>query len=247
MNEPARRDTLAIVIPMLNEAAALPRLARTLAVLDPPADEIIAVDGGSADASMAIARQAGWRVLAAPTGRARQINAGVGAARAVHVCILHADTLPPPDLVAVIGKALADHRTALVGFIPLIRGPGGVRVLTSFHNWIKTWYAPLLFRPRLFLKGGRLLFGDHAMSFRRADFHAVGGCDERAEIMEDADLCIRLARQGRVRLIARFIETSDRRVAQWGTLKANWIYLKIGFLWGIGRRRGLARHYPDVR
>src|SRR6202023_2479971 len=30
---------------------------------------------------------------------------------------------------------------------------------TSFHNWIKTWYAPLLFRPQLFLRGVRLLFG----------------------------------------------------------------------------------------
>jgi hypothetical protein len=32
-----------------------------------------------------------------------------------------------------------------------------------------TWYAPLLFRPQLFLRGVRLLFGDHAMFFRRAD------------------------------------------------------------------------------
>jgi hypothetical protein len=30
-------------------------------------------------------------------------------------------------------------------------------------NHIKTWYAPLVFRPQLFLRGLRLLFGDHAM------------------------------------------------------------------------------------
>jgi hypothetical protein len=34
-----------------------------------------------------------------------------------------------------------------------------------------------VFRPQLFLRGLRLLFGDHAMFFRRADFLAVGGCD----------------------------------------------------------------------
>jgi len=99
----------------------------------------------------------------------------------------------------------------------------------------------------LFLRGARLLFGDHAMFFRRADFLAVGGCDASLRVMEDADLCIRLCRVGRVRLVNRVVITSDRRVAAWGALRANWIYLKIGARWGMGVRRGLERHYPDVR
>ena len=41
--------------------------------------------------------------------------------------------------------------------------------------------------------------------------------------------------------------TSDRRVAAWGALRANWIYLKVGARWGLGFRKGLERHYPDVR
>jgi hypothetical protein len=94
----------------------------------------------------------------------------------------------------------------------------------------------LLFRPDLVLRGGRLLFGDHAMFFRRSDFLAVGGCDAALAIMEDADLCIRLSRLGRVRLIGRRVETSDRRIAAWGPLRANWIYLSIasGGGWGSG-------------
>ena len=51
--------------------------------------------------------------------------------------------------------------------------------------WIKTWYAPLLFRPQLFLRGVRLLFGDHAMFFRRADFLTVGGCDPSTSAVPD--------------------------------------------------------------
>jgi len=43
---------VAIVIPMLNEAAELPRLLRSLAALEPPPAEVLAVDGGSADASI---------------------------------------------------------------------------------------------------------------------------------------------------------------------------------------------------
>lgn len=238
---------LAIVIPMLDEAVALPRLIEALARLDPPAAEIIAVDGGSGDDSAGLARAAGWRVLTSAKGRARQINVGVRAAGSAHVCVLHADTIPPPDMARVIAATLADETVALAGFTPIIRGPGGIRRATTFHNKVKTWYAPLIFRPHLFLAGARLLFGDHAMFFRRADFIAVGGCDERAEVMEDADLCLRLARRGRVKLVARTVETSDRRVAQWGALRANWIYLKVGVLWGLGARKGLGRHYPDVR
>ena len=238
---------VAIVIPMLNEAKALPRLVEVLAALDPAPLEIVAVDGGSSDASVALAEAAGWRVVASARGRGRQINAGVAAAGAPHICVLHADTIPPGDLCAVIGQVLADRKVALAGFTPLIRGEAGLRWATTFHNWIKTWYAPLIFRPHLFVRGARLLFGDHVMFFRRADFVAVGGCDERAAIMEDADLCIRLARRGRVRLIARTVETSDRRIAQWGPLKANWIYLKVGVLWALGARTDLERHYPDVR
>jgi len=239
---------VAIVIPVLNEAAALPRLLRHLHLLDPAPEEVLVVDGGSTDGSAALARAAGLRVLdhSAP-GRAAQINWGVEAARAPLVLVLHADTLLPDDAVAVVRRVLADQRTALAGFLPLLSGPGGVRWGTSLHNLLKTWYAPLLFRPGLFLRGGRLLFGDHAMFFRRADFLAVGGCDPALRIMEDADLCIRMTRLGRVRLVNRVVFTSDRRVTAWGALRANWIYLRVGVAWGLGRRQRLDRHYPDVR
>jgi GT2 family glycosyltransferase len=239
---------VAIVIPVLNEAVSLPRLLRNLAALHPPPEEVVAVDGGSGDGSVAIARAGGLRVVEHPVrGRAAQINRGVEEVSVPVVLVLHADTTLPEDAVAVIRRVMADPGTALAGFTPLLSGPETVRWGTSFHNWIKTWYAPLLFRPRLFLRGARLLFGDHAMFFRRADFKAVGGCDPQMAVMEEADLCIRLGRLGRVRLVNRVVFTSDRRVAAWGAVKANWIYLKVGVRWGLGRRSGLERHYPDVR
>lgn len=240
---------VAIVIPMLDEAGSLPRLLRCLAALHPPPDEVVAVDGGSRDGSVAIARAGGLRVVEHPVrGRAAQINRGVEEVSAAPlVCVLHADTILPDDAVEVIRRTMADPATALAGFTPLLSGPEKVRWGTSFHNWIKTWYAPLLFRPHLFLRGGRLLFGDHAMFFRRAEFRAVGGCDPGLLVMEDADLCIRLSRLGRTRLVNRVVLTSDRRIAAWGALRANWIYLKVGVRWGLGLRKRLDRHYPDVR
>jgi GT2 family glycosyltransferase len=240
---------VAIVIPVLNEAAVMPRLLRLLAVLEPAPAEIIAVDAGSQDATAALVRASGFvRLVEHPArGRSAQINRGVAEARSKLVCVLHADTILPDDAVAVIRATMRDPRIALAGFTPLIAGADRVRWGTSFHNWIKTWYAPLIFRPHLFVRGGRLLFGDHAMFFRRADFMAVGGCDETLAIMEDADLCLRLHRRGRIRLVNRIVMTSDRRVAAWGGVKANLIYLYVGIRWGLGLRRRIEKHYPDIR
>ena len=70
---------VAIVIPMLNEAAGLPRLLRSLAALEPPPAEVLAVDGGSADASVAIAEAAGLLVVRHETAA---INRGVQEATA---------------------------------------------------------------------------------------------------------------------------------------------------------------------
>ncbi|SEF12625.1 Glycosyltransferase, GT2 family [Rhizobiales bacterium GAS191] len=242
-------DDVAIVIPMLNEAAVMPRLLRLLAVLAPAPGEIIAVDGGSQDETLALVRASGFvrAVLHPVPGRAAAINRGIAEARSPLICVLHADTILPDDALTVIRRTLGDPRTALAGFTPLIAGPETVRWGTTFHNWIKTWYAALIFRPHLFLRGGRLLFGDHAMFFRRADFLAVGGCNETLTVMEDADLCLRLCRRGRIRLVNRVVITSDRRVAAWGGFKANLIYLYVAIRWGLGLRRHIERHYPHIR
>ncbi|GGE20299.1 glycosyl transferase [Polymorphobacter glacialis] len=224
---------VAIVVPMLDEAAVLPRLLRCLAALYPAPSEIVVVDGGSSDASVAVARAGGLTVIEGPRGRAAQCNAGIAATSAPVVCVLHVDTWLPDDAVDVILRTFADPRINLGGFTAILSGPDKVRWVTSFHNWIKTWYAPLIFRPHLFLRGGRLLFGDHAMFFRRADFDAVGGFDARMMVMEEADLCVRMARLGRARLVNRIVLTSDRRVARWGEWRANWVYLKVGVMWGL--------------
>ena len=184
-------STVAIVIPMLDEAEVLPRLLRSLAALAPPPDEVLAVDGGSTDDSRAIVRAGGVRVVECARGRALQINRGVAEVQAAIVCVLHADTLLPDDAVPVIRPVMADRGVALAGFPPL-------------------------------------LFGDHAMFFRRRDFLRVGGCDPGLFVLEEADLCAKMCRLGRTRLVNRVVLTSDRRVAAGGGLRANGVCFSVG-------------------
>ncbi|PSB38592.1 TIGR04283 family arsenosugar biosynthesis glycosyltransferase [Aphanothece minutissima] len=242
--------SVSIIIPTLNEASHLGRTLQQLEILDPAAIEVIVVDGGSTDATLASAHVHGCRVIRSPRpGRAVQMNRGAAAARGEMLCFVHADTLVPSDLVQVVGTTLADPTISGGGFLALMRGGDRTRWGVSLHNALKTHYAALLFRPhRYLLNGFRVLFGDQAMFCRRSDFVRCGGFDERLPIMEDADLCDRLGHLGRIRQLNRVVETSDRRVARWGSWKATGIYLLIGLLWGLGVPADrLKRLYGDVR
>ena len=242
---------LSIIIPTLNEEAALPRTLESVAALSPAPLEIIVADAGSTDQTVSLAKQANVRVVEnLPRGRAGQMNEGARAASGDLLCFLHADTILPTDFVSCAEGVLSDPQTALAGFISVMRGAQGVRRVTTAHNFIKTWYAPLFFRPFSYVKGARLLFGDQVMICRRADFEAIGGWDPEQAIMEEADLCLRMVRggRGRVRQVPRKVWSSDRRVAEWGFWRSNLTYIYVGLMWGFGAESTrLAQHYEDVR
>ena len=261
----AAEPRLSIIVPVLDETSTIAVCLTHLRGLSPAPFEVIVVDGGSADDTVAIAEVFAEEgvgppitVIAGPKGRARQLNRGVEASRGELLCFLHADTWLPHDAVSVIRRTLEPPRTTLGGFVSLMRGPGRTRWGTSLHNALKTYYAVAIFKPIWFLRGMRLLFGDQAMFCRRRDFDAVGGFDDVA-IMEDLELSMKLGKRGRVRQIGRICESSDRRVARWGAFKANLIFVYIGFMWGFGLLsrqvrgrsivddRRLAELYPDER
>lgn len=240
---------VSIIIPTLNEASTLERTLRHLSILEPPPWEVLVVDGGSQDETVAIAQSAAVPVISCPqAGRSIQMNQGAKAATGDVVCFLHADTLAPDDLIAIIEQTLTDEAIAAGGFVSLMTGITLTWWVLAVLNTVKTYLLPFLLRPHKYVQGFRLLFGDQVIFCRRQTFWDCNGFDPAVPIMEEADLCLKLMRHGRIRQVNRIVQCSDRRVVKQGALKATSIYFLIAFLWGVGvPPTTLKQLYKDIR
>ena len=89
-------ERLSVVVPALNEAGGIRAALEALAPLRARGHEVIVVDGGSSDGTVALADGLCDLVLTAPRGRAVQMNAGARAASGDVLLFLHADTRLPP-------------------------------------------------------------------------------------------------------------------------------------------------------
>lgn len=189
--------TLSIIVPVLNEADTLPALLERLSPLARHGCEVIIVDGGSVDGSAAMARCAGFVVIVAERGRARQMNAGAACARGAALLFVHADTLLPHGAGALVEQALSDGRHRWGRFDVRIAGRSTMlRVVARMMN----------VRSRL----SGVATGDQAMFVTRGAFDAVGGFPDQP-LMEDVELSLRLRALSRPACIGRRATTSGRR------------------------------------
>jgi rSAM/selenodomain-associated transferase 2 len=226
---------LSVVIPALDESA---RIAACVAQIltQPSIDEVLVVDGGSSDATAALARSAGARVLAAPRGRARQLNAGAAAARGDTLLFLHADVALPPGAASIIDAILQRKGVVAGAFrtwhVPERRRGRGFRLLLHLAD-VRSRYSPL---P----------YGDQALFLRAETFAAVGGFPPM-DLMEDLEMSRRLGRLGRIAVASQPVTVSGRRFEQaplYQTLLVNVFPL----LYALGVSPTLlARLYGDPR
>ncbi len=194
-----RTPRVSVVIPVLDEEVRIG--AQLEAVLRIAGfHEVIVVDGGSRDATVARVRAAGAaRLLVAPRGRASQLNAGAHAATGDVLLFLHADVRLPGDALRRIEEALADE---------------GV-VAGAFRTWTVADAGPILLAPLLHLadlrsRYTRLPYGDQALFVRAEAFRRAGGFPDQP-LMEDLELSRRLGRLGRIRVVPARVIVSGRR------------------------------------
>lgn len=235
LGDPCQGERLSVIIPTLNEATHLPATLATVLVDNPATRvEVIVVDGGSQDATVAIAQAAGAQVISSPPGRCHQLNAGVAAATGHWLLFLHADTRLPPAYAAHLRQTLAQPGVVAGAFELAIDGPGqGLR----WVEWGVRQRSRWLQQP----------YGDQGLFMARATFNAVGGFPT-LPILEDLELVKALQRHGRIAIAPAAVVTSSRRWRRLGVARTTAINqgILLGHLLGIDPRT-LAQWYRQWR
>ncbi len=173
---------LTVVIPTLNAAARLPLCLEALVApaVSGLVTQVIVVDGGSEDDSMAIADGFGATVLTAPPGRGGQLKKGAEAAASDWLLFLHADTVLEPGW-ADEARGLIKKNIYAAGVFTLAFDARGLA-------------------PRL-VAGGAMIrtmalkspYGDQGLLISRTCYQEIGGYHD-IPLFEDVDIIQRLMR-----------------------------------------------------
>jgi rSAM/selenodomain-associated transferase 2 len=206
---------ISIIIPVLNEAATI---QETLIRLQEASEvEVIVVDGGSRDETVAIAKCVGKvlakslpiNVISTAAGRARQMNAGAAAATGDILLFLHADTHLPIGFDILVRQALQNPGTIAGAFELRINAQLlGLRLIEKMVNMRSRFLS--------------MPYGDQGIFLKATLFHEIGGFPE-IPIMEDFEFMLRLRHQGRITLVPAPVLTSGRRWQKLGVVKTTLI------------------------
>ena len=231
---------ISIVVPVLNEAERIDACldhALAQAYATGQIVEVIVVDGGSTDGTVARAKAREEklgpdriRVIAATRrGRARQLNAGARESKGDVVVFLHVDTELPPDAVTNIARAVDDG--ADYGWFTVRIASRDPRLRVASRIWSM--------RSKLFVSST----GDQAQFFRR-DFFFRAGAYPPFDLCEDLAILRHARRIGRHTCIDAPVTTSARRWEANGvgrTIAKMW-KLRIGYHLGV-RPEQLAKEW----
>lgn len=207
-----------VIIPALNEEEHIERAIQSAGCEDA---EILVVDGGSQDATVKKALNAGAVVVKAFRGRAVQQNAGAGQAKGKVFLFLHADTLLPPGYVTSMFNLLLDREMIL----------GAFRFKTTLNTPFMRFMEKVVhFRSTVL----QMPYGDQGLFLKKKTFHRLGGFPV-TPIAEDMLLVKQAAKHGRIRIAPVPAMTSGRRWARGGMLRTFLInqVVVLGFCAGV--------------
>lgn len=206
---------LSIIIPTFNEERCIEYTLQAIKAIAPDA-EVLVVDGGSTDATLARARQYA-RVLSTQRGRGGQLNAGVAATQGDIILFLHADTVPEADGILEL-LAVMEDETVFGGAFRM-----RFDVQTPLYKRIGQNVTQRSLRTKSYT-------GDQAIFTRRSTFEQLGRyCDW--PFMEDVEYSERMGKAGKVVLLTHEVETSARRHERWGLFRTQLTVVLIRILY----------------
>lgn len=220
---------ISIVIPVLNEGDSVRSVLGRLAAQRAAGAEVVVVDGGSTDQTLANADGLCDQLISAPRGRGSQMNAGAHQARGAALLFLHADTVLPTGALDAVTRAI--ERGALWGrFDVTIDGAS-------------RWFPVIAFLMNLRSRWSGIATGDQAIFVSRQAFLESGGFPDIA-LMEDVAFCSILRSRRRPACLSEKVITSGRRWDKHGVLRTilmMW-WLRLRFFLGASPDK-LAREY----
>lgn len=229
-----RPQKISCVIPVLNEEQRIENLLVQLRNI-PEIDQVVVVDGGSSDAT--VARSNAFRVevvVAASPGRGAQMNLGFARARNPIVWFLHADSRVSPEAGSAIVSALFDPTVAGGGLWKTFQEKNLLLRGSRFRCWLRMvlW---------------RRVMADQGIFVRRKVLEETGGVPEM-RLMEEFELCRKIRSKGRLVLADAVITTSARKFLQHGVLRTYLLMGRVTVLYYCGVHPDrLAEIYQDHR
>lgn len=189
---------ISVIIPTVNAERLLPRCFDSLiaAAVRGVVREVIVVDAGSDDATLAIADGAGAHIVHSRKGRAQQMIDGAAVAKSDWLLFLHPQTALETgwemEAESFIDQSMMERpRAAVFRF-----------ALEDFGGEARRAEAKAAFRTALFA----LPYGDQGLLIPKRLYQKIGG--HRVMGMEDADIVRRIGRRRLVALRARAINVA---------------------------------------
>lgn len=227
------RTWLSIIVPTLNESANIGTALTALQNCRATGAEVIVVDGGSSDDTVARAASLADTVVIAPRGRASQLQAGVRHARGELLLFLHADSLLPVDALQLI-QAATRHGERWGRFDVTITGEHPMlQIVARMMNVRSRWTG--------------IATGDQGIFVARELLEAVGGVPQQA-LMEDIELSKRLRARARPACLRACVATSGRRWEKNGVWRTIWLMWRLRFAyWRGANPDDLRKQYENPR